>query len=191
MDSLVTTLPEIVNILKAHMPTMLLFVLGIWIVHFCNVLLGYRLNLLGIYPRTWHGLLGIIFSPFLHGNFNHLFFNSIPLLLLANFVSLNGWPDFYRVSLSIILLSGSAVWLIGRPALHIGASSLIMGYWGYLLMNVVNQGTVTAILLALVSLYYFSGLALNLVSFKKGVSWEGHIFGFFAGLATAYLQSYV
>lgn len=186
MDNFVTTLPQIVDILKAHMPTILLFILGIWIVHFCNVLLSYRLNLLGIYPRTWHGLPGIVFSPFLHGNYNHLFFNTIPLLLLADFVSLNGWPEFYRVTLSIMILSGAAIWLIGRRALHIGASSLIMGYWGYLLMNVVHQGTVTAVLLALVSIYYFSGLALNLVSFKKGVSWEGHIFGFFAGLATAY-----
>jgi len=171
------------------MPTMLLIVLGIWILHFCNFLLAYRLNLLGIYPRTWHGLLGIIFSPFLHGNASHLFFNTIPLLLLADFVSLNGWPIFYRVSLSIILLSGLAVWLIGRRAIHIGASSLIMGYWGYLLMNVMHQGTVTAIILALVSIYYFSGLALNLVSFKKGVSWEGHVFGFLAGVATAYFMN--
>ena len=66
----------------------ILFVL--WAVHFINWLLGYRLSLLGIYPRSAHGLLGIIFSPFLHGNIGHLVFNSIPLFFLANLVLLQG-----------------------------------------------------------------------------------------------------
>ena len=191
MDNFIIILPEILNVLKVNMVLIFFIVAGIWALHCCNFLLGYRLNVLGIYPRSWHGLIGIVFSPFLHGNFGHLFLNTIPLLLLADFVSLDGWPIFYQVSLSIILLSGFAVWLLGRRAIHIGASSLIMGYWGYLLMNVAHQGTLAAVLLALLSLYYFSGLMLNLVSFKKGTSWEGHIFGFLAGLLTAYLQDYL
>src|SRR5260221_386805 len=123
------------SLIKANIPFTLTMILGLWVIHFINIILGYRLNILGIYPRHVLGLIGIPCFSFLHGSFNHLFFNSIPLFVLINLVLVEGIQKFFCVSETIILLGGMAVWLFGRRALHIGASCLIMGYWGYLLSH--------------------------------------------------------
>lgn len=159
----------------------------LWAIQVINFILGYRLNFLGIYPRNIFGLPGIICSPFLHGNFNHLFFNSIPLFVLINLVLFNGHAEFYYISIIIILISGSALWLFGRKAIHIGSSTLIMGYFGYLLINAYHQPTMVTVLLAAVCIYYFGGLFLALFPGEKGISWEGHVFGCAAGIAAAFL----
>lgn len=161
--------------------------LGLWIFQIINKLLGYRLNYLGIIPRTPRGLIGIIFSPFLHADVNHLFLNTFPLLVLACFVLIGGQPLFWRVTISIILLSGLLIWLLGRRAIHLGASALITGYWGYLLINAYHQPSIMAILLAIVCIYYFGSIFLGLFPSKESVSWEGHLFGCLAGIATNYL----
>jgi len=164
-------------------------VLGLWSLQILNYMLGYRLNYLGIVPRTGHGLIGIFVSPFLHGNFTHLFFNTIPLLVLACFILVGGQELFFYISAIIILLSGTLVWLFGRHAIHIGASSLITGYWGYLLVNAYHNPSLMTIVLAAVTLYYFGAMFFGLFPSEKGVSWEGHLFGCLSGIAANYLQN--
>jgi membrane associated rhomboid family serine protease len=141
---------------------------------------------LGIIPRRLRGLPGIIFAPLLHANFNHIFFNSVPLIVLANFVLLQGIPFFVVVTLAIGIISGILTWCFAKPGLHVGASGVITGYWALLVSNIFQQGTVTAIILGAVSLYYFAGILVGLLPGKKNVSWEGHLFGFIAGLAVSW-----
>lgn len=187
MNNIIDKLTDLANLMQENMYLVLTMLLALWLFNFVNFLLGYRLNYLGIYPRTFHGLIGIVFAPFLHGNFNHLFFNSFPLFFLVNFVLVGGEATFYRVSLIIIVLSGLGIWLFGRKAIHVGASSLVMGYWSYLLVNAYYEPTVFTIALGVISVYYFGGLFLMLVPSEEGVSWEGHLFGFLAGIAAAFI----
>ncbi len=187
MHSLLEQLNQLIHLLQQQFHVVIYFLLLIWVVHIINFTLGYRLNIFGIYPRSLPGLLGIAFAPFLHGNFNHLFFNSIALLPLAALVLLNGLLVFITVSIVIIIFSGAAVWLVGRKAIHIGASSLIMGYWSFLLILVFKEPSILTIILAFVSLYYFGGLFLYIIpSNKSNESWEGHLFGFIAGIIAIY-----
>lgn len=159
----------------------------LWAIHVINRIMQYRLNNLGIHTRSFKGLLGIIFSPFLHADFNHLFFNTIPLFVLSDLVLIDGAKIFYSVSLAIIILSGFLTWLLGKRGIHIGASSLIMGYFGYLLAKAYFHITGTTIILAGVCLYYFGGLILSVFpGAKRNVSWEGHIFGLVSGVFVAY-----
>jgi membrane associated rhomboid family serine protease len=168
------------------------FVLGLiailWIVHFFNFLSCHRLSRLGIYPRRTYGLPGIVFFTFLHGDFNHLFVNSFVLFFLANLVLINAdHTAFYVISGSIILLSGFMIWLIGKHGVHIGASSLIMGYFGYIVTNLWHSGSLVTIVIALGALYFFGYLIFALLpSGEKHISWEGHVCGFLAGIATNY-----
>lgn len=186
MDSLISQLTYDLAAVKANISLTLTLVGILWLVHIINVLLGYRLNILGVYPRHVWGLIGIPCFSFLHGSFNHLFFNSIPLLVLINFVLLHGWQQFIDVSLIIMLISGSALWLLGRRAIHVGASCLVMGYWSYLLIDAYQHPSLLAIMLAVVCVYYFGGLVFSLFPTEEKVSWEGHIFGFLAGLVAVY-----
>lgn len=187
LDYIITQLTSTLSLMQANIPQALLIVFGFWVIHFINMLLGYHLNRLGIYPRHAQGLIGIPFFSFLHGDFGHLFFNSIPLFVLIDFILLNGTHKLICVSITIILLSGLAIWLFGRRAIHIGASCLVMGYWSYLLANSYQHPSVMTIVLAIICAYYFGGLLFSLFPTQEKVSWEGHIFGFLAGLAAVYI----
>ncbi len=175
--------------ISAHQqfPLMLKIIGALWIFNIVNWSLGSVFNNLGILPRAPRGLIGIIFSPILHANFNHLFFNSFPLFALALFVLSQGVTLFLWVTGLIMFMSGAAVWLVGRWGNHIGASSLIAGYFGYLLACAYHQPTIISLFLGAVSIYYFGGIFFSLFPTEEKVSWEGHLTGFLAGLATMYI----
>lgn len=82
----------------------------------------------------------------------------------------------------ITLVSGGILWLIGRRAIHVGASGLIMGYWGYLLVYAYQHPSILSYVLAIICIYYFGGLLLSIFPKEDSVSWEGHLFGLFAGI---------
>ncbi len=140
---------------------------------------------LGIQPRHFYGLPGIFFAPFIHLNFNHLFFNTIPLIVLSDFILMNGLDYFLTVSLSITVMSGFLIWCFAKPGIHLGASAVITGYWALLVCNIYQQGTIMAIFLGVICFYYFAGIFLGVFPSRKGVSWEGHLFGLLAGITTS------
>lgn len=190
LEQLNTSLDLIISQTQQNLQILAIILFLPWLVYFINFFLGKRLLYLGIIPRHVVGLPGILFSPLLHLNFNHLFFNSIPLLVLSNFVLINGLTYFLWVTLVITIISGFLTWCFAKPGIHVGASGLITGYWGLLVTDILQQGTLTAIILGVISLYYFAGIFLGVFPGKKGVSWEGHLFGLLAGLITSYLPHY-
>jgi membrane associated rhomboid family serine protease len=158
-----------------------------WIIYIINnLLLKGRLNILGILPRRKTGLIGIIFSPFLHGDFNHLFLNSLMLVILGFFVLILNPAYFYPASAFIIIVEGLLTWAVGRPYLHIGASGLVMGYWGYLMVYAYKHPSNLAIVIIAICIYYFSAMFMNLFPKEEEVSWESHVFGFAAGIGAVF-----
>lgn len=186
-EKLATEIQQLIIAMQLNMLFAFKLVGLLWLIHIVNRMTQYRLNVLGIRSRTLDGLPGIVFAPLLHGDFNHLFFNTIPLFVLTDLILPEGKIVFYYVSGAITLLSGFMIWLLGRHGTHIGASSLIMGYFGYLLSKAYFNLTATTVVLAGFCLYYFGGLLLALFpGAKKNVSWEGHVFGFIAGILTTF-----
>ncbi len=171
-----------------NLVTLFILLAVLWSVFFVS-LLEKRILLLGIIPRKIYGLSGILFAPLLHSNFNHLFFNSIPLVVLSNFILIHGLHYFILTTVLMTLSSGLLIWLFAKPGLHIGASAVITGFWALLVSDVYQQGTLTAILLGIVCIYYFAGIFLSVFPGKKGVSWEGHLFGLIAGFSIGYAYS--
>lgn len=192
MNDLIAKLLALMSTMESNSYFLFIAIGIMWIVNFVNWwLLGSWLNVLGIYPRRIWGLIGIPISPILHGHFNHLFFNSFPLFMLANLVLLKGYTVFYVVTGLIVFGCGIIVWLIGRHAFHIGASGLIMGYWSYLIVQAYQEQTVMSLILGAISLYYFGGLLLSLFPDKKEVSWEAHLSGFVSGIGAYYVTPYI
>lgn len=187
IDQLLASLNLIIQQTQNNLPTLAMMIAALWLIFFISRVIP-QLLLLGIIPRRLRGLPGILFAPLLHANFNHLFFNTIPLVVLSNFILVNGLPYFICVTLMITVLSGIAIWCFAKPGLHIGASGVITGYWALLVSDVYQQASLTNIILGVVSLYYFAGIFFGIFPSKKGVSWEGHLFGLLAGLATGYLM---
>ncbi len=192
LAELSTEIDNFVETSKHYIPTMLIFMGGLWAFNIINwVLLGGVFNKLGIRPRRLSGLVGIVFAPFLHGNFAHLLFNTVPLICLGLFVMTLGLYDFYVATLIIVVLSGLAVWIVGRRGIHIGASSLISGYFGYVVASAYLQPTFATFFCAGVALYYFGGILLSLFPTEEKTSWEGHLSGFLSGLLAMYVTSHL
>lgn len=182
LDTLLQLINSILASVHQNGPLLLTLVAMLWGINIINAALGYRLNIFGILPRHPWGLVGIFTSPFLHGSFNHLFMNSVLLLALGGLLMMQGLNVFVEVSILIILLTGTLTWAFGRPALHVGSSGVIMGYWGYMLVSAYEHPTLLAILLGGVCVYYFAEMAANLLPSEEQVSWEGHCFGMISGV---------
>lgn len=184
---------EIDNFLEAskqYFPQMLFVLIGLWIFNYANWLTGSKLNKFGIRPRKAIGLIGIPFAPFLHGNFNHLFFNSMPFFFLGLFIMSIDPMLFYQSTVIITILAGLGVWVFGRRGIHIGASALISGYFGLIMVSAYQKPTFTTLFCAVIALYYFGGILLSLLPTEEKTSWEGHLCGFLSGIAAMFICTY-
>ena len=181
---------------------LLIFVAAIWVVHIVNGLLfDGSLNRYGLTPMAlpyrWLSefepsvsyaavsLRGILLSPLLHGSFSHLLSNTLPLLVLGGFVALRGARTLIGVSLFVVVLGGLLVWLVGRPAVHIGASGLVFGYFGYLLAQGWYERSFLSIVVAVAVLLLYGGIIFGVLPQGGFISWEGHLFGLIAGILAA------
>ena len=112
------------------------------------------------------------------------------MLVLMNVLLLKGYLHFFLISSQIAVLGGILTWFFGRPAIHVGASGLVLGYMGYFIMAWYFDQTPLNTVILLVLLYYIGGILMGLMPDDPGVSWEGHVFGFFAGLVSSLMQTY-
>ena len=151
--------------------------------------LGRQLDLLGIIPRTTIGLRGIVLAPFLHGGFAHLIGNTIPFLMLGWLIMLRETSDFVQVTLVVGLASGLGTWLLGSSGSHIGASGVIFGYLGYLLLRGFFERRLGSISLSLLVGTLYGSMIWGILPLQRGVSWEGHLFGFLGGVLAARILS--
>ncbi|WP_377481540.1 MAG: rhomboid family intramembrane serine protease [Microcoleus anatoxicus] len=146
------------------------------------------LNSYGVRPRNLDGLQGILLMPFLHGSFAHLAANTLPFVTLGWLIMLREVSDFFVVSGVTMLVSGLGVWLTGAPnSVHIGASGLIFGYFGFLLLRGYFERSFNSILLSLIVGFFYGSLIWGVLPSQPGVSWQAHFFGFVGGVLTAQL----
>lgn len=167
---------------------LLLSLIGsLWLVEAINAFIfGQRLNVLGIEPRHLFAIWHIPIAPLLHGNFAHLMANTGPLLLLGWLVLLRGRDYFWTVTWICALASGIGIWLFGAyNSVHIGASGVIFGYFGFLVARAYYERSAGAILVALAVMFLYGGMILGVLPGQPHVSWQGHFFGFVGGLWAA------
>jgi membrane associated rhomboid family serine protease len=146
------------------------------------------LDIFGIIPHQVIGLRGILFAPFLHGDFPHLIANTVPFLILGWLVMLQETSDFFIVTGLTMLVGGLGVWLFATPgSIHIGASILIFGYLGFLLLRGYFQRNIPSILLSILVFLLYGGTIWGVLPSRPGISWQGHLFGFLGGVLAAKL----
>ncbi len=181
-------LAQLGNTLKTHVMLLGGFILFIWLVEIMDTaVFNHSLDQYGVQPRSWIGLRGIFFAPFLHGGFQHVMANSIPFLWLGWFVLMRGTWEFAVVTIISVVFSGLGAWLFGAPnSVHIGVSGVIMGYFGYLLMRGYFEKSLTAVLWSLFIIFLYGGMLWGVLPGQNGVSWQSHLFGFVGGGVAAY-----
>jgi len=163
------------------------FPLILWAIHLISFLFQIDLTRMGVLPRNFVGLLGIITSPLIHADFSHLISNTIPLIIL-------GWIIFafypklsFILFIFIYLLTGLLVWIFARQVYHIGASGVVYGFVSFLFFSGIFRRDNKSIALALIITFLYGGLVWGMIPGWEGISWESHLFGAITGLIAAYL----
>ena len=163
----------------------LLIVFAIWLVFWYQVRVDYGIKSFGIRPQKLEGLLGIFTSPFLHGNIDHIYNNSIPLFVLSLALFYFYKKIAWKVILYGILLSGFLTWLIGKSGNHIGASGLIYVLVSFIFFKGIFAKYYRLIALSLMVIFLYGSMIWYVFPIKMGMSWEGHLAGLITGLVFA------
>lgn len=161
---------------------------AMWLIEIVDTIaLDDRLEANGIRPRSTDGLDGILWSPFLHGGFRHLIGNTVPFAILSALALTGGLRRYLTASAVIIVVGGALVWAlaIGSNENHIGASGWVFGLFGFLIAAAVFEKRAVSIIVAIVALFIYGGTILFGFVPRPGLSWEGHLFGFIAGVVAA------
>ncbi|MGJ5643508.1 rhomboid family intramembrane serine protease [Formosa sp. S-31] len=163
----------------------LAFVLVIWYVFWFEIETNLSFNSHGIFPRTFTGLQGIVFSPFIHSDITHLYHNTIPLLVLSMALFYFYRPIAWKVLGYGILLSGFLTWCIGRPSYHIGASGVIYVLFSFIFFKGIFAKHFRLIALSLLVIFLYGSMVWYVLPVKEGMSWEGHLAGLITGFIFA------
>ena len=159
----------------------------IWSVKIFEIVFDYDFTEYGVLPRNFNGLIGILFSPLIHSDINHLLSNSLPVIILCLLIF-----NFYsqiakKILIYLYFISGLWLWCIGRESFHIGASGLIYAMASFLFFSGILRKNSQLSAVALLVIFIYGGLFWGLFPIHKNVSWEGHLTGFIAGILVSFI----
>ncbi len=163
------------------------FVAILWFIKAIEQASSLDFAVLGIYPRTLMGSVGIITGPLIHGDVSHLLSNSIPLLALLIGLFYFYKPIALRVFILVYVMTGVWVWFAARSAYHIGASGLVYGLISFLLMSGFLRRDIKSLTVSFIVLILYGGnMFYGIIPGDSGVSWESHLLGAIAGTFCAF-----
>ena len=157
-----------------------------WGVFGLDALLGHALDVFGVQPWTERGLWGIFAAPFLHANLAHLVANSASFVVLGWLVLLRSTRHFVWVTFTATIVGGLVAWLLGVPgSVHIGASGVIFGYFGFLMLGGWFARSLGTIVVSGAVTFLWGGLVFGVLPGQPGISWQEHLGGFLGGALVA------
>ena len=165
------------------------FLAVLWILQVANWADGYRLDTeFGILPEHLSRLPDIFTAPFLHFSWQHIEGNSVPFFVLGVLAAYRSIARFLLLTLIVAVTSGLAVWLFqSSNELTVGASGLIFGYFGYVLVRGFFDRNLVDIGVGLVAGVLYWTILEVAIPGTPGVSWIGHIGGLVGGVLAAWL----
>ena len=173
--------------MKKNLTNILIFVSILWIIKILDTIIAYDLLQLGLLPRTFSGLKGIIFAPLLHANYLHIISNTIPIAVLLLALLTFYKEQAFGAILGGVLIGGGLVWIFARSAYHVGISGLIYSLSAFLIAAGFYKKDVKSILISIIIIILYGGLIWGILPGRFWVSWEGHFFGAVAGVVMAYV----
>lgn len=175
---------EFFKLLRAAMlPAMFLFFM--LLIKITEVGLDTTFHRMGVFPLKAFGLIGILTSPLVHGDWAHLYSNSMPWMVLGTMFMYFHKRHAVEIFMALYLISGAWLWLIGHPVYHIGASGVIYALaafhvtYGFVIRN--PQMLAISFLVIL----FYGAMIWYVLPVKEGMSWEGHLCGALTGVVLA------
>lgn len=159
----------------------------LWFILISDVYLGLGLSRFCLRPGATDGLIGILTTPLLHGDTEHLFSNTAPLI-----VSLTAMLYIYpnsavRVMPMVWLGSGVLAWFIGRPNLHVGASGFVYGLLAFIFVSGLFRQDLRSIGVSLMVWFLYGSMIWGILPIRPHMSWELHLAGAILGVMMAIL----
>jgi membrane associated rhomboid family serine protease len=160
----------------------------LWVIQIANAAEGYQLSQhYGISPHNLARLPYILTAPFLHASWTHIEGNSGPLFIFGFLAAYRGVAKFAAVTAIVIVTSGLAAWIFEDPhTVGVGASGVVFGYFGYIMVRGLFDRRVIDVLIgavmALCFAYQFSVLLPH-----QGIGWQAHIGGVIGGVLSGWL----
>ncbi len=168
------------------------FVFVFWMVEIIEQTTGVSFVKFGVYPLHLKGLTGILFSPFIHSDFNHLISNSVPFFILLFTLIYFYRRISYRIFFQMYILAGLCVWLSGREAWHIGASGVVYALAAFHFVSGIIRNDIRLLTISVVVVFLYGGMVWGIFPINPDVSWEGHLWGAISGVVLAfYYRRYV
>ncbi len=167
----------------------ILFVLMIFFIKLIEQLEGIRLTEFGVRPLSKEGLIGILTSPLIHGDWSHLYSNSVSFLVLGVTLFYFYNKIAYKVFFLIYILSGFGTWLAARDSWHIGASGVIYGLTAFLALSGIIRKYYRLIAISFIVIFFYGSLIWGALPLKVDLpySWEGHLWGGIVGSILAFV----
>lgn len=181
---------------RAGLATMTAVTVVLYVIELVNMAtLGMLSRTFGIRPRDVGSLPDILTSPLVHdsANWGHLLANTLPLFIFGFLAFLAGLRQFLTAVALSWLASGVGVWLFGGsmfgyPSVTVGASGVIFGLFGFLLVRGFFNRSWWQILLALVLFAVYGSVLFGVLpTVGRGISWQAHLFGLAGGVIAAVL----
>jgi len=167
----------------------LILLILMWLVWIFEISSGIDLAFLGVYPLKLKGLIGIVTSPLIHGDFSHLSANSLPVVILGASIFFFYKEIAFKIFFLIYFLSGIWVWLFARgDSYHIGASGIIYGMAAFLFLSGILRRDTRLMAVSLIVIFAYGGMIWGVFPDffpEKNISWESHLMGMLSGLILA------
>ncbi|MEA4917950.1 hypothetical protein SDC9_132772 [bioreactor metagenome] len=169
----------------------IVFVVIVWLVFIVDYvgLFSWDFSRMGVLPGVARGLVGIVFSPFIHGSFSHLLSNTLPLLLLIWFLFYFYSEIAFRAFVFLWIISGFLTWIIGRGAYHVGASGLVFALLFFLFFSGIFRKYIPLVAVSLIVAFIYGSTVWSIFPFAElidaSISWEGHLSGAISGFIFA------
>ena len=159
----------------------------LWVIQSAGVLFDLPLNKLGIIPWDWKRAYGVLTAPLVHGSYEHLFNNTLPLIVLGS-ILLYGYPNSRMKVIAISwLTSGVGVFLFGRDAVHLGASGVSHGLFFFLFVVSIFRRDKRSVALMMIAFFMYGGMIMTIFPRDPAISFEAHFFGALGGVVAALL----
>ncbi|HEX2394150.1 MAG TPA: rhomboid family intramembrane serine protease [Bacteroidales bacterium] len=163
-----------------------IIVLVLWLIKIIEVADGMDLFYYGVKPREVTGLVGILTSPFIHSNFNHLINNSVPFFFLLTAIFYFYQRVVWKVLWLSYLLTGTLVWIFARSSYHIGASGLIYSFAAFLFTSGIIRRNINLMAISLLVIFLYGSMVWGIFPYRPDMSWESHLIGLLVGVTLAF-----
>ncbi|HEY1644093.1 MAG TPA: rhomboid family intramembrane serine protease [Streptosporangiaceae bacterium] len=160
----------------------------LWIIQIANWADSYGLTYhFGIRGRDVASLPDILTAPLLHVSWAHIEGNSGPLFIFGFLAAYRGVTRFAGVTALVVVTSGLAAWFAESPrTVGVGASGVVFGYFGYIIVRGFFDRHAIDILIGAVMALCFAYQFTVLLP-HAGIGWQAHIGGLAGGILAGWV----